>query len=248
LQLIQKEQNGVVRLVVDSWDNDGIFHGFGNSTLNTKTGLQDWQKLTALAPSSLVLLQQIHSNLIIDVAKNTVESLLENRASADGWLIHKSKEIEKCSFGVMTADCVPVLAIDKTRSIGLALHCGWRGTVANLLPDALRLIGAAGFDLGSLELAIGPSAQSCCYEIGADVAQIFEDVAAAVKCEAPVVKKRENLLFGELKNLLIAQASSFGVSRQQIVVSDCCTICDPSFFSFRRQQAAAGRQVSFISL
>jgi polyphenol oxidase len=66
---------------------------------------------------------------------------------------------------VRTADCVPVLVHDARRRVVAAIHAGWRGAVAGIVPKTLMLMQARfGAELGQLHVSIGPSAGVCCYE------------------------------------------------------------------------------------
>ena len=40
--------------------------------------------------------------------------------------------------GVVTADCVPVLAASADGRAVAAIHAGWRGLAAGVIPEALR--------------------------------------------------------------------------------------------------------------
>ena len=42
--------------------------------------------------------------------------------------------------GVMTADCVPVLLVDRAGTVAAAVHSGWKGTVADIVGGAVRTL------------------------------------------------------------------------------------------------------------
>ena len=77
---------------------------------------------------------------------------------------------------VTIADCVPIMLYDPVRgSIGI-VHAGWRGTAAEIAGCAVRTMQEAfGTDPKNILAFIGPSAGSCCYEVGADVAVKFQN-------------------------------------------------------------------------
>jgi hypothetical protein len=130
---------------------------------------------------------------------------------------------------IRTADCLPVLLLDRANRRVAAVHAGWRGVVAKIVPAALERMGG---DAARIEAAIGPGIGKCCFEVGPEVAERFGlsgrtrvDLAATVR----------------------GQLSVAGVR----VVHDValCTKCDASrFHSFRRDGASAGRLFSGIGL
>ncbi len=72
------------------------------------------------------------------------------------------------------ADCVPLYFVDPVhRAIGLS-HSGWRGTVARMGEKTL-LAMAENYGTRSEDVicAVGPSICQNCYEVSADVAEIF---------------------------------------------------------------------------
>lgn len=150
--------------------------------------------------------------------------------------------------GVKTADCVPVLLGDPATGAFAAIHAGWRGTLAEVVTKALQRMNTA-YDTrpGDVQVAIGPAAGSCCYEVGNDVIEPFRK------------KFPDQDLFTETGtdhaciNLLAANRSqliSAGVESDRISVAPLCTMCRTDlFFSYRREknvQGKVGRLMSVI--
>ena len=73
---------------------------------------------------------------------------------------------------VFTADCLPV-ALARTNgeaSAVAALHVGWRGLLAGIVGAAVSSLGGE-----RLSAAVGPGIGPCCYEVGPDVAEPFQE-------------------------------------------------------------------------
>jgi YfiH family protein len=70
---------------------------------------------------------------------------------------------------IRVADCLPVLLADRAAGLVAALHAGWRGLLAGLLPAALAGLRQRG--ASQLRAALGPSICPSCYEVGADLAR-----------------------------------------------------------------------------
>jgi YfiH family protein len=150
--------------------------------------------------------------------------------------------------GVKTADCVPILIGDPVSASFAAVHAGWRGTLAEIATKALqRMTSAYDTKPHDVQVAIGPAAGSCCYEVGTDVIDPFR------------TKFPEHDLFTETRtahaciDLLEAnrnQLIAAGVEPDKIAIAPLCTMCRTDlFFSYRREknvQGKVGRLMSVI--
>jgi hypothetical protein len=174
----------------------------------------------------LATLKQIHSATCVEAAGRQGilgqgDALLENTPGS--------------VIAVKTADCLPILLVDERRQAVAAVHAGWRGTVAGVVPHAIALMGERFGTLpADLHAAIGPGIGVCCFEVGPEVAAQF-----GVQGRAPI-----NLSDTNRRQLLDS-----GVTAERIYASNGCTRCQPEeFHSFRRDQEAAGRLYSFIGI
>jgi len=134
---------------------------------------------------------------------------------------------------VRTADCYPILLVDNRNRAVAAVHAGWRGTAARIVIRTLNemqlLYGTAAVDVYA---AIGPGIGECCYEVGVDVARQF-GLEQAGWIDLAAINRRQLL--------------DAGVAEHRVDVLGGCTKCDVHLFhSYRRDQLAAGRMVSYI--
>jgi YfiH family protein len=144
---------------------------------------------------------------------------------------------------VVTADCVPVLLADwRPAGAVAAVHAGWRGLVAGLLPCAVtRLRGAPDFLVAWIGPAIGP----CCYEVGEEVADRFESNGLLGAVQRPA----EHRPAGARPHLDLWQAAEIQLRAAGVgAIHSCrvCTRCDERLWSYRRAGHGAGRNVSFV--
>jgi YfiH family protein len=166
---------------------------------------------------------------------------------AGGWdaLVTNQREVW---LTVKTADCVPVLVHDARREVVAAIHAGWRGAVAGILPRTVAVMRQRfGSDPASLRIGIGPSAGSCCYEVDEPVLtalrEAFSDWPLVVRDRGP------GRWLLDLRDLLRRQAQALGADGASIQTVNACTICHPALFhSYRREGTARGTMVSGIML
>jgi YfiH family protein len=247
-------------LKVPNWEKyDGLLHGFmgrrgGKSiglyeSLNVSYRVGDDPKVVSqnvcdlklavgIHDGRIVTMKQVHGDRIVEVKDKTVKEAGE----ADGMVT----EISDVFLGVLTADCVPILFVAPKEKKVAVVHAGWRGTLAGVAEKLLRLLkDQHGIAPDNVDAALGPAIGSCCYEIGADVVQPmitrWGDLAEVS------IQSRGGKSYLDLRKLNRAILKKAGVPSDQIHQLGPCTSCAKNdFFSYRRERADTGRQISFI--
>lgn len=158
--------------------------------------------------------------------------LIEHGGSWRGWLRGPAADghlalARDTTLAVTVADCVPVYVAHPSGAIAL-LHSGWRGTVAGILPAALRRLGTAGFAAAELRVLTGPAICGACYEVSADVYGQLTGVH--VERPTPVA----------LGAVIGQQARDAGV--REVYTTDLCTRCDNDRL-FSHRAGDPGRQL-----
>lgn len=149
---------------------------------------------------------------------------------------------------IRTADCLPMLVHDPVRHVVAALHVGWRGAVAGIVPKTLSLLRQRfGSTPESLQIGIGPSVGPCCYEVDEPVLSRlragFRDWRSVVEETGP------NKAMLDLHALVRRQAQAAGVDGDRIQSVRVCTACHPDlFYSYRREGTVKGTMISGIVL
>ncbi|MCA1555512.1 MAG: peptidoglycan editing factor PgeF [Acidobacteria bacterium] len=190
----------------------------------------DWQLATCW---------QVHGASIRHIPRDTsaATALDTNEERCDA-LTTDAKHI---LLGVQTADCVPVLLGDARTGACAAVHAGWRGTAAEIVPAALkRMREEFGTRSEDVRAAIGPAALRCCYEVGLEVIEIFR--ARFADADELLIPTREGHARIDLQRANRQQLTKAGVSTRRIHTAPFCTICrDDLFFSYRREKPLYGR-------
>lgn len=149
-------------------------------------------------------------------------------------------------LAVRTADCLPLLLASGDGRIVAAVHAGWRGIIAGVVPNTVRAM----IELGATEIvaAIGPCISGEAFEVGEDVAAEFE---RHFKPETLVLLRQS--AGGEpwpkphvdLKRAAFLQLAASGAVGAQVLPN--CTFLEPElFFSHRRESGKTGRMASVI--
>ena len=245
----RKTHLGTDFFVVDSWEESGYAHGFFGRSFNARTQGKEFlaflESRHAVTIDRLQLLQQVHGSEFR--RPEDLEGKCPSSNEADAWLVREAtlggSGRPLTAVGILTADCSPVIIRSRTGRRSALLHCGWRGSVLELLPKMLGELCGEGASAQDLELAIGPCAQACCYEISKD---FLGDVSKLNPRIRPEIESRNGAFYYDNAALLKQQALAFGVPVEQIAVSSNCTICESEFFSHRREKQQAGRQLSYL--
>ena len=151
--------------------------------------------------------------------------------------------------GIVTADCVPLLASAAKGSAVAAIHAGWRGLAAGVIERGLAKLQQTA--PGSpIHLAIGPGARGCCYEVDEPVCRALGARYRAQLARDDVLRpaRRAGRHLLDLSGLAERIVTDLGIPGARLGVAHrVCTICDPlRFESFRRDGAGAGRLRHFI--
>jgi polyphenol oxidase len=194
-----------------------------------------------LEDARLITLHQVHSNRVHIIEENSDQW---NQSEGDA-LITRA---DNTALAIKTADCLPVLMVDPESTVIAAVHSGWRGTLAGVLPQTIsemrRAFGCAPSDL---LVAIGPGIRSCCFEVGSEVAELFDQAFQGSNLAKPI-KDRPGKFLLDLCGALRIQLKCAGVSPQNCYDLGACTCCNTSeFFSYRAEGAASGRMMAVIA-
>lgn len=148
---------------------------------------------------------------------------------------------------VRTADCVPVLLHDPVHRVVAAVHSGWRGCVAGIVPKTLmRMQQEFGSHAERVRVAIGPSAGPCCYEVDEPVLTRLQSYPFWKQVVRETGPARALL---DLREFVRHQIQAAGVRVSQIWTVRHCTICQPDlFYSYRREGVVKATMSSGIML
>jgi polyphenol oxidase len=181
-------------------------------------------------------LTQIHSALVFDAEKAIVGLKGDGLVSATPGITAWAK----------SADCVPALLLDPERSIVAAVHAGWRGTAAQILPQAIRHMILRGARPERIRIALGPAISGDCYPVHRTVAQeVVQTIPHPAKALLPDVEEGKVRL--DVREVNRQQALLLGVLAVHIASAPHCTYQEERFFSYRRE-GRTGVQFSGIGI
>jgi YfiH family protein len=206
---------------------------WGDDPEAVRRNLEAVAEAATFDPAWLVCVRQVHGAAVLR-AREVGEG-----SEADALWCHR--EDGPCVVGVLTADCVPVLLADRGGEAVAAVHSGWRGTVAGVVPQTVRALAEAGVPPARLVAAIGPCIEQAAFEVGEEVAVQLD--------EAFVERRSWPKPHADLVGVVRSQLVVAGVPPTSIERVGACTHANPDrYFSFRRDGAGIGQMLSFIGV
>jgi YfiH family protein len=218
----------------------GLVHAFGCRGLDTKSSraIPEELRFLGIPPDGIFTLRQVHSSHVLVIR----EEDLEKRGTIEGdGAVCVSPGM---GMAILTADCLPVIVASESCPGFLMIHGGWRGLHSGIVESGLTLFRkVTGAHPDSLKAAIGPAASPCCYEVGWDVARLFN-----TGYPESLEKSKPNRFLLDLKRICGKKLVLSGLLEHNIDIMNECTVCDVRFHSVRRNSGIKLRQISVAYL
>jgi YfiH family protein len=231
-------------------DREGFGHGFGTS-----------RSIPGDFPVDVHILMQVHGERIVCLTRQTIRvQSAECRVQREN--LNSSiqeppvrpfrfdegdamvSDIPGVSMGIRTADCLPVLIVDRKKGTAAAVHCGWRSLALGLAGKAVKVMTEVmGSEAVHLLAAIGPSIGPCCYEVGEEVREAFSHFQS----REGLFEILDQRLCLDLASGVKTQLIMEGMTPENIDEIVGCTSCNPDLFWSWRARKEEGRMVSFIT-
>jgi len=180
--------------------------------------------------TQIAIANQIHGSNIRQVTEPGVYD------DTDGFVTDKAG----ISLGIRVADCVAILAGDSVNGIVGAFHAGWKGAADNIVPKGISKMTQLGADSNHIRVYLSPCISLKNFEVGEEVASQFPDQF--------VDRESYKKPHVDLKGFIHRQLLNSGVNKENIELSEGCTVQDSKYYSYRRERDRAGRMLGLIKL
>ena len=190
----------------------------------------------ALGLRHLVSVKQTHSDQVLIIDQ---PHLAAEREGYDAMI----STLPGVGLLIQQADCQAILLSAPQQGVIAAIHCGWRGSVLDIIGKTIRCL-QHDFDVppSSLLAVVSPSLGPCCAE--------FLQYRSELPTWMHAFQVRPH--FFDFLAISRHQLTSAGLLPERIDVAALCTRCNPQFFSYRRATKTAngvtGRNGSIIGL
>ncbi len=189
----------------------------------------------SISPKSLVFAGQVHGNQIKDAGDADTDLLIPD---CDGLFTNSAGVF----VVIRTADCLPIVLVDETRHQCVALHAGWKGSLANIVSAGVRTMVAHGSEPCDIIGRVAPRISAASYEVSEDLITDFRVAHGHLGNFA----EGRHLDLPKLNQL---QAADAGMRVDSLEDCGMCTFADSNLFnSHRRQGVERGQQFTVIGL
>ena len=206
---------------------------------NIKKNIEKVCKKIGCNKKNLILLDQVHSNIVHNVNRVTKKKLKGDS------LITGKKGI---ALGILTADCAPVFIYDPINNLISALHAGWKGAFKQIISKTIKKFKIKGSNLNDLIVVIGPCISKNNYEVKKDFLNKF---IVKEKSNKNFFNYKNNKIFFSLNDFIKKSFLDLGIKNIEIIKKD-TYILSNNFFSARRSLKKKlndyGRNISVIMI
>lgn len=206
------------------------------SSLNTSYGTGDAPDrvrrnlstiLNVMGGKYILYLNQVHGRNILELPRGGSPEFPQG-VEADAVITNR----RHLALMVKQADCQGIILFDRGAGAVAAVHCGWRGSVLNLLGSVVgRMVSNFACRRSRLQAAIGPSLGPCCAEFKSH-REIFPDDFRSSMI-------REN--YFDLWQISRRQLLEAGLEEGNIEIAEVCTVCRTDLFFSYRKERTTGR-------
>jgi polyphenol oxidase len=168
-------------------------------------------------------------------AKQCLEKIQTVKAPADALIT----DVPGIRLLIQTADCQAVMLFDPQKRVVANIHCGWRGSAANIIGSTVhRMTRRFGCDPGQMTAAIGPSLGPCCAEF----------INYKEELPQPLWRFRVGRDHFDFWQISRSQLVAAGLPDGHIHAAAMCTRCNPTLFFSYRAARRTGRFAALIGL
>lgn len=244
---------------------EGFDHGFSARTGGVSRGFFDSLNLSFTRPESRENVMENYvrfcraadipfGSMVMDNYEH--ETTVRKVGAADAGRGYLREPLPPCD-GLVTddptitlvtghADCMAFFCIDPVkRCVGLA-HAGWRGALGRIGGCVIaEMTEHYDSDPNDVLVAVGPSICAECFEVGRNVAELFEKGFPGLRC---VIEKEGSKPHVNLWTVARRQFLDAGVLPEHFSIFGVCTAETPLLYSHRRDKGRTGGMAAYLRI
>ena len=213
--------------------------GSKDKIANIGKNLKIVSKKIGCTSRNLVSLNQIHSNKVLKI-----NNVPKKKLTGDAMITNK----QNIAISILTADCAPILIIEKKQKFVGAIHAGWKGAFKGIVKKTIQLLKKNGCSEKDMIACIGPCIKKNSYEVKNDFFKLFKNKN---KKNINFFTFKKKKIFFDLSEYIKSQFYENGVKKIDIIRKDTYAL-ENNFFSSRiskkNKHNDYGRNISAIMI
>lgn len=189
------------------------------------------QNVNGPLPFRAQIMNQVHGTEIVEVERMSTLLLSGDALLPNGDAL--VTRVPGLRLMVKTADCIPLVMADEEAGWVAAVHAGWRGLTAEIVPKVLAFLQKKSCRVERIKVGIGPSLGLCCAIFSRPYQEIPKKYHWAI--EKSTGGDQTHV---DLNAILENQLKQAGILAKNVEWMKHCTACSPDWFSWRRNQSS----------
>ncbi|WP_300278250.1 peptidoglycan editing factor PgeF [Peptacetobacter sp.] len=227
---IKFEKNGFAKIIITTREFDA-------------KNINDLKKISSIYNlnfENITNSNQIHSDIIRIITNDNVGKV-EN---GDAMITN----LANTPLIIYTADCVPIVLIDKNKKVVANIHAGWRGTYSKIVEKTIKsMLNKFGSNIDDIHCIIGPAIGPCCYEVSKELVDKFNTIITNNDCKFYIMK--EDKFYIDLTEVNTYLLKKCGIKKENINNLRICTSCqNDSFYSYRKDNKTDKRIGTIVEI
>ncbi len=196
--------------------------GSKDKKINVNKNLNKISNILGVKVNNLKLMNQTHSAKVVFVNK---KNQFFKRFKSDALITN----LKGVALAVLTADCVPILIIDKKNNFVACIHAGWKGALKGIIERTVKILLKKNKNC-ELIAAVGPCISKESYEVDKN----FRNKFKKIKNYNKFFKKTKTIKYKfDLRKFVNYKLIALGVKKIDNINRD--TLKNNNlFFSYRR--------------
>ncbi len=190
---------------------------FGSMNPRDPKGIErrkEFFSLLGVDNEAMTSMDQVHGTRVGKVRRKEVAKVLER---TDG-LYTAERGVY---LAAITADCVPVIVLDRLNGYTGIAHAGWKGVYDGIVPLLVKQLQSEGSKIQSILVGLGPSIRLCCYTIDPESAERWKEKYP--ESWKVFLSEKDGQVHLSLQDAIMEQLKALGVGETQVDDSDFCT-------------------------
>lgn len=222
----------------------------GDSIENVVENRKRFCDVLGIKSQDIIACDQVHGNNIKIVGKEYKgKGALDFESCFKGYDGLITNEVN-VPITMCFADCTPIFLYDKVDCVIALCHAGWKGTVKNIVGNAVNIMKEK-FNVKTENIiaAVGPAIGQDAFEVGEEVQKEFLKIFTEEEMQKISYKGKNGKYFINLEKANSLLLVKSGIKFENMECADFCTKTHSDIlYSYRKDKGKTGRHMAILMI